>query len=95
MNKGKAFLSYVQKDDASDNGRIHQFAKDVKSEYILLSGDEIELFFDKDNIQYGEDWKSKIDSNILDTRYYMPIITPSYFKSSACRDEFNYFHSKA
>lgn len=95
MNKGKAFLSYVQKDDESDKGRIHQFARDVKSEYNLLSSDEIELFFDKDNIQYGDDWKSKIDLNIYDTRYFMPIITPSYFKSSACRDEFNYFYSKA
>lgn len=95
MNTGKAFLSYAHSDNEAEKGRIHQIAKDIVNEYKLITAEDIDLFIDSANINPGDDWKAEIDKNLLQTRYFMPIITPSYFKSAACRNEFNYFYSKA
>lgn len=81
-----AFWSYVQKDNAGDQGRILALAEDLRERYRIQTGEELELFVDRD-IGWGEAWKQRIDKAIAGTTFFIPILTPSYFKSQACREE--------
>ncbi|MCH6167046.1 toll/interleukin-1 receptor domain-containing protein [Pseudonocardia alaniniphila] len=52
-----------------------------------MTGDRIEIFMDRDDIGWGQQWSQVINLGINKTIFMMPVVTPSYFQSSACRDE--------
>jgi predicted AAA+ superfamily ATPase len=81
------FLSYVHADDQNSRGRIVQFVKDVVDTYGLLTGNALELFVDRDDILWGQKWKQRLDSQIDRTAFLLPVITPRYLRSDACREE--------
>lgn len=83
----KGFWSYVHSDDFAEKGRIIQLAKDVKQQYEMGTGDEIELFVDREDIKWGEAWHHAIDSRLTSVAFFIPIITPRFFHSSECRRE--------
>ena len=87
----KGFWSYVHKDDEAEGERISKLAKDVVNEYELLAGDTIELFLDKDGIGWGDEWRKKIDDHLESVEFFVPVMTPRYFKSPECRLELNQF----
>ncbi|MFI5716276.1 TIR domain-containing protein [Nocardia sp. NPDC051750] len=89
------FWSYARVDDESTDGHIERLAKQVANAFRLLTGEPLDLFFDRESIQWGDAWSEKIVDFIHGTTFFIPIITPSYLRSSACRDEFIIFHSKA
>jgi TIR domain-containing protein len=81
------FWSYVQRDDEGDNGRILALAEDLGNQYRIQTGEELELFVDRDSIQWGEAWEQRINDAIAGTTFFIPVITPSYFLSNSCRQE--------
>jgi len=89
------FWSYVHADDDADGGRIAQLARDVVAQYEMLTGDSIHLFLDRDDIEWGDEWKPKIDSTLESTAFFVPILTPRYFRSVECRRELNFFARRA
>ncbi len=95
MNELKGFWSYVHVDDEADGGRICQLTRDVKKQYEMLTGEEIELFVDRDNIRWGEAWRNEIDSRLSSVAFFIPIITPRFFQSPECRCELQTFAHKA
>ena len=95
MSGYQGFWSYVHSDDEDDQGRISQLAKDVVAQYQMRTGETIELFLDKDAIEWGEEWPQKIDDNLASVAFFIPVITPRYFMSSACRRELRAFARRA
>ena len=92
----KGFWSYVHKDDEAEKGRISMLAKDVVDQYEMITGDTIDLFLDKDGgIEWGASWRKKIEDSLELVVFFMPVMTPRYFKSAECRFELNYFARKA
>ena len=91
----KGFWSYVHKDDEAQGGRISRLAKDLVTEYEMLTGDRIELFLDKDGIKWGEDWRENIDNSLASVAFFIPVLTPRYFKSPECRKELYSFARRA
>lgn len=89
------FWSYVQQDDAGDHGRILALAEDLKEQYRIQTADQLELFVDRNSIQWGEAWQERIDTAIAGTTFFIPIITPSYFRSPECRRELLKFAREA
>jgi TIR domain len=89
------FWSYVHADDEDDHGRILALAKDLESAYRLQTGERLNLFVDRDDVEWGVAWKERIDSAIAGTTFFIPIITPSYFKSPECRRELLKFTREA
>lgn len=81
------FWSYVREDDEGDHNRITALAADLKERYRLHTGEELELFVDRTHIRWGNEWQERIDLAIAGTTFFIPIITPSYFRSTACRGE--------
>ena len=43
------------------------------------------------DIGIGEHWSGKLDRMLDEARFFIPILTPSYFTSEACRDELDKF----
>ncbi|MCK4820439.1 toll/interleukin-1 receptor domain-containing protein, partial [bacterium] len=95
MAEIEGFWSYVHLDDEAEGGRISQLARDVKSQYEMITGDKLSLFLDKDAISWGEEWHSKIDNSIGSVAFFIPVITPRYFMSPECRRELHFFARRA
>ncbi len=91
----EGFWSYVHADDEADRGRIVQLARDVSSQFEMLTGEPLGLFLDRDAIKWGEDWRNKIDASLALVAYFVPVMTPRYFLSAECRRELHFFARKA
>lgn len=91
----RGFWSYVHDDDATDDGRILQLAEDLKSEFAAITGNSLRLFVDRTSLEWGDDWRAKIDEAIVQATFLIPVVTPRYFKSQACRDEIRAFAAQA
>jgi hypothetical protein len=89
------FWSYVHADDDADSGRIAQLARDVRAQFEMLTGEPIDLFLDRDQLAWGDDWRPEIDSSLASIAFFVPVITPRYFKSDECRRELNFFARRA
>ncbi len=89
------FWSYVHADDDAESGRIAQLARDVVAQFEMLTGESISLFLDRDRLQWGDDWRPKVDASLSSIAFFVPVITPRYFMSKECRRELNYFARQA
>jgi hypothetical protein len=86
-----AFLSYARFDDRHEKGRITQFRERLSGEVRMQSGGEFEIFQDHNDIAWGEPWKQRIDESLDAVTFLIPILTPGFFNSAPCRDEFERF----
>jgi len=86
--KPAAFMSYVHSDDKY--GRLTEFRERLGDEVRVQIGEEFLIFQDRD-IQWGENWKKRIKESLDDVTFLIPIITPSFFNSPACRRELERF----
>lgn len=70
-------------------------ARDVVAQFEMLTGESISLFLDRDRLQWGDDWRPKVDASLSSIAFFVPVITPRYFMSKECRRELNYFARRA
>jgi hypothetical protein len=89
------FWSYVHEDNDAEGGRIRDPAKRVSAAYRLLTAEDLDLFVDHEDITWGDEWSARIDEAIAGTTFFIPIVTPSYFKSTECRRELLKFAAEA
>jgi hypothetical protein len=81
-----AFWSYARLDDRDDE-KLSGLRERLQRELQELSGHPHQLFQDKKNIRLGKDWSGKIHEGLQNADFLMPILTPLFFKSDACRAE--------
>lgn len=89
------FWSYTHEDDELDGGSILKLSRLVMEEYNLLSGSPLNLFVDRNEIAWGQEWRMRIDSSLAEATFFIPIITPRYFTRPECRRELLEFAAKA
>jgi F-box protein 11 len=87
--KPAAFMSYAHSDDK--HGHLTQFRERLSDEVRVQIGEEFLIFQDRKDLQWGENWKERIKESIDEVTFLIPIITPSFFKSPACRRELQRF----
>jgi hypothetical protein len=95
MAELKGFWSYVHKDDKAEGGRIIQLAQDLKEQYEMIACEEIDLFVDREDLRWGQAWREAIDLQLESVAFFIPIITPQFFRSSECRRELSTVASHA
>lgn len=95
MAELRGFWSYVHEDDDADGGRASRLAKDVVAQFGMLTGEKIEVFLDRDDIAWGDVWRNKIDESLATVAFFIPLLTPRYFKSPECRRELQFFARRA
>lgn len=81
-------MSYVRSDDDHDNGRITELRRRLEGEVRMQTGRTFDIFQDRNDMRWGDNWKERLDDNILSITFIIPIITPSYLRSEMRRDEF-------
>lgn len=86
-----AFLSYVRFDDEHDNGRLTEFRERLSREVRIQTGQSFEIFQDRKDIAWGEQWLPRIEGTLQSVTFFIPVITPTFFASAACRDELALF----
>jgi TIR domain len=89
------FWSYTHEDDELDGGSILKLSRLVMEEYNLLSGEPLNLFVDRNDIAWGQGWRTRIDASLAEATFFIPIITPRYFTRPECRRELLEFAAKA
>jgi hypothetical protein len=89
------FWSYVHQDDQDEGGRILGLAARLSAAYRLLTGGTLDLFVDRDDVRWGDEWSKRINEAIAGTTFFLPIITPSDFESQECRRELLKFAAEA
>jgi TIR domain/Sulfatase-modifying factor enzyme 1 len=80
-----AFLSHTRFDDRQ--GAITAFGRHLSYAVREVTGEPFEIFQNVDDIEIGPRW-SEIPT---EGRLFIPILTPSYFLSPACRNELEKF----
>ena len=91
-SKPDAFLSYTRFDD--EDGEIAAFRQRLSRTVRQVSGEHFNIFQDVDDetgIVLGERWKDKLDEMLDRARFFIPILTPSFFRSEPCRQELRTF----
>lgn len=86
-----AFMSYVRFDDEHNGGQLTNFRKLLSGEVRAVTGRKFHIFQDTSDIAAGQDWKDEICAGIDECALFIPIITPSFFTSDACRYELERF----
>ena len=89
------FWSYKHEDNQAEGGRVIELANDIVEQYSLISGDTIKLIIDKDHLEWGDKWRKKIDESLETVAFFIPVLTPRYFKSIECRRELRYIIDKS
>lgn len=87
MAESAVFWSYAHADDEAEDGRITRLARSVVQEHALLAGEAIDLFLDRESLAWGDAWRSRIDSALAQTTFFVPVITPRFLMSEECRRE--------
>jgi hypothetical protein len=57
----------------------------------MQTGKPFAVFQDRNDIAWGQNWEDRITSSLSDVTFLIPILTPSFFQSPACRFEFRAF----
>lgn len=95
MANPQGFWSYVHEDDQVESERISRLARDVQGQFLMLTGEPLVLFLDRDVIKWGEDWRNVIDSSLGSGTFFIPVLIPRYFMSLECRRELQSFAWRA
>ena len=82
-----AFLSYARLDDEHDAGYLSQLCERLSREVRVQTGRDFPIFQDKKSIEWGENWKRRIDESIDATTFLIPITSPNFITSDICHSE--------
>src|SRR5690348_1442768 len=89
-----AFMSYVRFNDQHEDGQLTQFRQRLSAEVKMQTGEDFPIFQDRNDIAWGENWQQRIDQALDAVTLLLVIITPSFFRSSACRSEVERFMAR-
>jgi hypothetical protein len=86
-----AFMSYARFDDQHERGHISALRDKLSAEVRANTGTDFPIFLDHDNIDWGQNWKQRIEESLDAVTFLIPVVTPSFFKSEHCRAEVERF----
>jgi hypothetical protein len=86
-----AFMSYVREDDTYERGRLTDLRTRLSGEVAAQRGEPFPVFQDREDIAWGQQWQDRIDSSLDSATFLIPVITPRFFRSEACRTELERF----
>ncbi|MBR0735409.1 TIR domain-containing protein [Bradyrhizobium liaoningense] len=91
-NQPDAFLSYTRLDDEFFGGAITSLRKLIELGVQVIAGQKsFKIYQDVDGLEFGEQWQKGLDQAVTTARFLVPVVTPLFFQSEACRDELTKF----
>lgn len=95
QNGFDAFLSYSHEDNERGGGRVLALAGALRDEFAVTTGEELDLFVDREAIEWGQLWRRVIVEAVGGVPFFIPIVTPKYIRSVECRRELIQFFGQA
>ncbi|MGW5579360.1 TIR domain-containing protein [Micromonospora chokoriensis] len=95
QGEAAGFWSYATEDNRLDGGAILDLATAIKQEFNLIASQPLNLFVDRNSVEWGDEWRRRIDIALTGAAFFIPIITPRYFTRPECRRELLDFYGKA
>lgn len=89
-----AFLSYSNLDWEAelDKKALQKLPRILESQVRAEIGSrDFSIWQDKDDLRWGDDWSEKIDYVISEADIFIAVISPGWFKSENCQQEFDTF----
>jgi hypothetical protein len=86
-----ALISYVRFDDKHENGRLSELCQRLSGEVQAQTGEKFFHLPRFEDIAWGQQWQERIFESLDAVTFLIPILTPSFFKSEACRSELEDF----
>jgi hypothetical protein len=90
----RAFCSYVRKDNENFGTAVEYLVEDIKALHEAETGRTLQIFLDRTDIGWGQDFRDAISDSVENATFFIPIITARYFQSEYCRDELLSFYGK-
>jgi formylglycine-generating enzyme required for sulfatase activity len=91
QRKPAIFFSYTRSDDTYEDGALSTLRERLEKALRFSSGEAFDIFQDVEDIKLGQDIRQRIETSLDATMVFVPIITPSYLKSTWCREELECF----
>jgi cobaltochelatase CobT len=85
------FLSYARFDDRHERGRLSLLRERLSGEVQIQTGRPFPIFQDQADLAWGDPWQARLQQALDGTSFLIPILTPSFFRSTACRREVGRF----
>ncbi|MBV9761524.1 MAG: right-handed parallel beta-helix repeat-containing protein [Acidobacteriaceae bacterium] len=85
------FFSYVRREDQYENEVLSRIRERLSGEVGLQTGRSFEIFQDRNEIKWGQQWKLRIKDSLDTSTFLIPVLTPGFFHSPACREEVEIF----
>jgi len=86
-----ALMSYTRFDDEHNGTALTIFCERLSGEVRAHTGQPFHIFQDIKDIKLGQQFEQRIDQALETTTFFIPILTPSFFKSTFCRYELERF----
>lgn len=90
----EAFFSYTHHDNQTDGRYLTRLCERLEKEVHSQTGKPFRIFIDHSDIHPAQPWKERIERALDTSKLLIPIITPSYLASAACREEFERFRQR-
>lgn len=84
-------MSYTRFDDSHDSGYLSKLRERLSNEVRGQSGAAFDIFQDTKDIDWGQQFKERISETLDSVIFFIPILTPSFFTSTYCREELRQF----
>ncbi len=82
------FISYATLNDERDSGVVQWVQEQLQGELLVQSGVVCDVFLDRKDLQWGQRWESVLNERINSSMDMLAVLSPSYFESSHCHDEY-------
>ena len=77
-----AFLSYVHSDDENDSGYLSELRNRLSAEIQAQTGSKFHIFQDRESIDWGQNWKERIQKIIRQCHLPHSNYYPQFFRES-------------
>ncbi len=91
----QGFLSYSRDDNVAMNNIADEIKSRIEGLYRAKTGRRIQIFVDRHDIGWGEDWRERIAESVRSATAFIPLVTMNYFNRLACREELMAFYNSA
>src|ERR1041385_6451152 len=87
------FWSYVHSDNTHDGKDLTWLSERLTGELRMQTGMVLDSFWDE-SVRLAADWQAQIEDALGSAALMIAIITPSYFRSSYCLAEYEFFRDR-
>jgi hypothetical protein len=84
-------MSYVTQDDDYIDGKLTEFRVKLERAVSAFIAEDFRVFQDKVRVRWGDKWQDQILDALEEAVFFIPIITPRFFKSGWCLLELELF----